>query len=432
MEENKKSLKMPIIILVVVLVALLVWAVIYVTNNNKPKNIFLGAIDKVFSASETKTEEIKTVNATLGLGININSQDATIAKIAGYLNKAKITLNSQMDLEQEKEFVKLGLDYENSKVLDAKISYKNQDNNIYAKVEELFDKSFAIEADEEIKEVFKTIFEEAKALSKEDNQNSKKAIDILKDSITSRLKDEYFSQENVEIDIEGEKVNTRKSTLALTPAQLKEVLTGIASDLKNSEEFINCFDELDREEIKDALNNIETFVKDIDTDTSEQDKLYINIYTKGSNKEFVKFEIVVVDDEDELVIGIVKTDTENYKVLANQKIDGEISELLNCIITVKNVNDTTTDLTVKVNVEELGEVTVNLQVSYIINEPIESFETTNSVNIEELTEADQQKIMTNLEGMKIYKIVQDIIKEFSTSMMNQYDYDADTSYEFNY
>lgn len=425
MEENKKSLKMPIILLVAVLVIILVGAVVYVTNSNKPKNIFLGAIDTVLGATETKTEEIKTVNATVGLGININSQDATIAKVAGYLNKAKITLNTQMDLEQEKEFVKLGVDYEDSKVLDAKISYKNQEDNVYAKIEELFDKSFAIEADEEVKEVFKTIFEEAKALSKGDNQNFKKAANILKASITNRLKDEYFSQENVEIDVNGEKVNTRKSVLSLTPAQLKEVLSGIVSDLKNSEEFINCFTEEDRDEVKDALKELETSVNDIDTGTSDKDKLYINLYTKGMDKQFVKLEMILIDDSDELVVSILKEDGENYKLVATEKLDEETSELLNCTITVKNVNDTTTDLTVKVNVEDLGEVTVNLQLSYVINQPIESIDTTNSVNIEELTEADQEKIMTNLEGMKIYKIAQDIIKEFSSSIMSGLDYDAD-------
>ena len=138
MEENKKSLKMPIIILIAVLVLLLVGAVIYVTNSNKPKNIFMGAIDSVLEAGNEE-EKINTLNATLGLGIKINSQDATIAKVAEYLNKANFTINAQMDLEKETELVKLGVDYENSKVLDAKISYKNQDNNIYAKVEELFD-----------------------------------------------------------------------------------------------------------------------------------------------------------------------------------------------------------------------------------------------------------------------------------------------------
>lgn len=421
MEENKKSLKMPIIILVAVLVILLVGAIVYVTNSNKPKNIFMGAIDAVLGASETKTEEIKTVNATVGLGVNINSQDATIAKVAKYINKAKFTINAQLDLEQEKELVKLGVDYDNSKVLDAKISYKNQENNMYAKVEDLFDKSFAIEVDEEMKAQFKTIFEEAKALSTGDNENSKKAVEILKDSISNRLKDEYFSQENVELDVDGEKVNTRKSVLTLTTEQLQEVLSGIVSDLKNNEEFINCFKDEDKEEIENTLNELETSVNEMNSDMTEDENVTIklNVYTKGIKQEFVKFELVATDNIDEYVISVLKTDTENYKLMATEKIEGETNELLNSTITVKDVNDTAKDITIKLNITEIGEITVNLQVSYIINEAIENIDASNSVNIEELTEADQQKIMTNLQGMKIYTIVQEIIGAYSTS---EYDY----------
>jgi len=409
MEENKKvSKKMPIILIVALLVILVVGAIIYLNNNNNPKNVFLGVINKVFDTSEVKTEEIKTVNATIGLGVNIKSQDEEIARVAEYINKAKLTLNTQLDLEAEKELVKLGVDYENSNVLDAQISYKNQEDNIYAKVEELFDKTFAIEIDEEMKETFKTLFNEVKALSKGDYQNSKNAVDILKDAITSRLKDEYFSQEDVDLDVNSEKINARKSILTLTPVQLKEILSGIVSELKNNEEFINCFDEEEKEEIKKALAKLETSVNKIDEGTSEQDKLVFNLYTKGTNNEFLKFEFIIIDDTDEVLISIVKNNKENYKLLVNEKIDGETSELLSCLLTVKVINDTTTDLTIKVNIEELGEVTINLQLSYVLNKPIESIDTKNSVNIDELTEKQKTEIMTNLEKMKIYTLVQDI------------------------
>ena len=391
MEENKKSLKMPIIILVAVLVILLVGAIVYVTNNNKPKNIFMGAIDSVLE-SGTEQEEIKTMNLTMGLGININSDNTEIAKAAEYINKAKFTVNAQMDLEQEKELVKIGVDYDNDKVLDAKISYKNQEDNMYAKVEELFDKAFAITVDEEMKEQFKSLFEETKSLYTEESKSSKKATEILKDSISNRLKDEYFSQENVELDVEGEKVNTRKSVLTLTTAQLQEVLSGIITDLKDNEEFINCFKEEDREEIKNTLNDLETSVNEM------------------------------TSDEDEYIFSVLKTDEENYKLVASQKVEGEESEVLNCTLTIKKVDDNTTDIAIKVNVEGVGEVTVNLQVSYIINEPIEDIDTSNSVDINELTEEDQQKIMTNLQNMKIYTIIQDIITAYSSNTYSSYEY----------
>lgn len=426
MEENKKSSKMPIIILVAILVVLLVGGIVCITINNKPKKIFTKAINSYLNElEETETEDIKTMNVTMGLGVNINSEDEEIAKDAEYINKAKFTVNAQMDLEQEKELVKLGVDYDNDKVLDAKISYKNQENNIYAKVEDLFDKTFSIEVDSEMKEQFKTIFEEVKDLAIGKKENSKKIVEILKDSISSRLKDEYFLQENVEVDVEGKTVNTKKSILTLTPVQLQEVLSGIVKDLKDNEEFINCFKDENKEEIKNSLNELETSVNEMTSNMTEEEKnatIKLNLYTKGLNQEFVKFEMVVTDNVDEYVISVLKVDTENYKLVATQKVDGATSEVLNSTVTIKNVSDTAKDITVKLNVEDLGEVTVNLQLSYVVNQPIEDIDTSNSVNIEELTEEDQEKIMTNLQGMKIYTIVQDIIGAYTSNMYSNYNY----------
>lgn len=426
MEENKKSSKMPIIILVAILVVLLVGGIVCITINNKPKKIFTKAINSYLNElEETETEDIKTMNVTMGLGVNINSENEEIAKAAEYINKAKFTVNAQMDLEQEKELVKLGVDYDNDKVLDAKISYKNQENNIYAKVEDLFDKTFSIEVDSEMKEQFKTIFEEVKDLAIGKKENSKKIVEILKDSISSRLKDEYFLQENVEVDVEGKTVNTKKSILTLTPVQLQEVLSGIVKDLKDNEEFINCFKDENKEEIKNSLNELETSVNEMTSNMTEEEKnatIKLNLYTKGLNQEFVKFEMVVTDNVDEYVISVLKVDTENYKLVATQKVDGATSEVLNSTVTIKNVSDTAKDITVKLNVEDLGEVTVNLQLSYVVNQPIEDIDTSNSVNIEELTEEDQEKIMTNLQGMKIYTIVQDIIGAYTSNMYSNYNY----------
>lgn len=424
MEENKKSLKMPIIIMVAVLVILLVGAVIYVTNNNKPKNIFMGAIDSVLNVPETETKEIKTINATMGLVININSQDSTIAKIAEYINKAKITINSQIDLEEERELVKLALDYDNEKILDGKISYKKDDYRMYGYIEDLFNKCFAIKLDSSTKEQINIMFEEIKKLSNNNLENEKALLDLLKKSVNNNLKDEYFSQENVEIDVNGEKINTRKSTLTLTSKQFKEVLISIIKDLKDNEEFINCFKDEDREEIKQTLSDLE---KDIDSGITENEgeEIKICLYTKGFDSEFIRFEVNIIDQEDELTMSILKTDAENYKLIVTEKLDEETSELLNSTITVKNVNDNTTNITIKVNNEELGELTINLQLSYVINQAIESIDTTNSIDIDKLTEKDQEKIMKNLEKMKIYKIVQKIIEEYSSSMMNDYDTDLE-------
>lgn len=427
MEENKKTFKMPLIIVVAMLILLLVGGIVYITNSSKPKNIYLGAINSFLDSAESDQGNIKTANATLGLGININSQNSQIAKVAEYINKAKITMNAQLDVEQEKEIVKLGVVYDNENVIDAKLSYKNQENNIYAKVEELFDKTFAIEIDEETKKQFNMIFEEAKNLKLEENAASRKVEKIFKETISDNLKDEYFTQEEIELEIGEEKVKTKKSVLTLTDVQLQEVLSGIVKELKNNEEFMECYREEDKSKVLEILKELETTANEINSEITDTTFVF-NVYTKGISNKFVKFELVLKDQKTENVISLTKNDAENYEFLVTNKYlssaigNTEAQEVLSGMIMVKDVNDTTKDFVIVLNIDGIGEVTVNLQVSYVINQPIENLDTSNSVNIESLTEIDQQKIMTNLQNMKIYTLVQNIIAEFSSSMNSLYSY----------
>ncbi|MCI9064044.1 MAG: hypothetical protein HFJ17_05535 [Clostridia bacterium] len=419
MEENKKSLKMPIIILIIILAIALIGGAIYlISNQNNPKKVFTGTINSYLNELSKESKEMKTVNAGLSLGVNINSQNAQIAQVAEYLNKAKITANVQMDYEQEKELVKLGLDYDNENIIDAKLSYKNNDDNAYGYVKDLFDKCFALPIDAESKTQIATIFEESKKLAS-GNKDSKIATDYLKKSISDRLKDEYFSKEDVKVEVDGKEKQTKKSTLTLTATQLQEVLSGIVEDLKK-DEFINCFVEEDRQEVKESLNELESSLNELKTALGESKEatIKLNIYNKGINSEFVKFEIVAAEQDEEYNISVVKNNKEDYVLTVTSKKGEKTEELLNCKITVKDVDDKTTDISVTVNVPDVGEVTVNLQVSYTANEPIEDLDTSNSVNINELSNEDQQKIMSNLQNMKAYKVFMEIYQKFTASMYN--------------
>ena len=125
-----------------------------------------------------------------------------------------------------------------------------------------------------------------------------------------------------------------------------------------------------------------------------------NIYTKGLQSKFVKMELVASYEEDNMVASILK-DENNYNILATQTIDGETEELCNCTVT--------NEYTAKTNIEGIGDVTITLQLSCVYNEAIENVDTTNSVNIEEISQEDQQKMIENLQKMKIYDLVKEII-----------------------
>ena len=413
MEENKKSLKMPIIATIAIIVILLIiGGVFYINNRQNPKNIFMGAINNGLNSLAEEREDIKTINSNISLGVKIeNSQDQDIAQVAEYLNKAKITSNVQMDVEQEKEIMKLGLEYDNEKVLEGQLYYKNKEDNAYIFVNELFDKYFAVTLDENAKEQITSLFDTSKQILLGENGDDKKVAEILKKVIEARLKDEYISQEDAEIEVNGEKVKTKKSVLKFSQNQLIDELLAMVSELKNNEEFINCFAEEDKEIVKKAFEEMESKINNLKSSNTknEDSSLQVNVYTKGLNSDFVKLEIVVTDTDFSGVLNITKTDKNTYNLLVTQTVKGETEELFNCNLTITEVDNNTSEYVFKTNIAELGDITVTLQLSCVYNEVIENVDTSNSVDIEEVSEEDQEKILENLQKMKIYSLIKEII-----------------------
>ena len=426
MEENqKKSFKMPIIALVIILL-IIVGVVIFFTSSKKPKDVFTAFVDSSLEGLNVDETDIKTLKSDISLGVSINNgANEQIQKAAEYLNKAKFNVNLQMDYEQQKELIKLGVDYDNQKALDARLVYTNQEDNAYAYVEELFDKYFSIPVEQETKEQLSEIFNQSKDLM----EDQAKAMEILSDTISDNLKEEYFTQEKVDVDVNGDSVGTKKSTLTLTPTQLGDVIRGAVPSLLQNDTFMNCFSDEGRTQVETLLNNLLSSANENLTQDGEGEKLEISIYTKGFNSTFVKLEFIVyMGDGDNLNISILNTDENSYNFKVTEISYGEFKEDLNCDITINEIDKNSKEFIITSNVEDVGDITVNLQVSATYNEDIESLDTSNNVSIDNLTTEDQQTIMTNLQNMKIYQLFQEItnsMNSYNSYDYNDYDYPAD-------
>lgn len=374
MEENenkKKSKILPIVIVIVIIALLAILGGLYYNNQQKPKNIFMHALN----LEENKETDVKTVNADLALDVNINSEDESVKQVADYLNKTRLSANIQLDLEQKKGIIKLGADYENEKVIDAKATYKVGEDSAYAYIEGLFDKYFAIPVDEETKNSLNTSIEEAGKSLVDDKMKTEKAYKIFTETLSKNLKDEYFSQEKVELDVNSTKVNTKKSILTLTAKDLKEVVKNVSTELKDNDEFLNCFEDEAKTELK---NELEDLIKTLeDENNTEEGTFIMSIYTKGFNAELVKVEMILTDKVDTYNLSILKTEKDTYRV--------------------------------SLSVPEEGEITANVKVSYKVNEAIENLDTQNSVDVENMSNEDMMKIYSNLQNMKIYKLISEVI-----------------------
>ena len=365
MKKNKKGL---VAVLAIIVIAILVGVGYYFLKPTSPKDVFVGGINSAFENSEKSlAEDVKKINTTVTLSGNIESSNEEINQVAKYINEGKLSYNVQLDKETKKVLLSANVDYQNENLLSGKVYYTAGDENIYLYVQDLFDKYFKFNLkemtnnEEELSSI-ENMFngEVSNPLGKTD---SKKAVSILKDTITNNLKDEYFSKEKVD--------GMTKNTMKLTIAEFKQMAKNIVTSLQNNQEFMNCFEKKD--ELKESFDDLLEGINEVDSEVDNYN-LEASIYTKGLKNEVEKFEIKLIASETEQM-NMTIVETEKGKFV----IDADISEV--------------------------GKVKLNMEVKNDTNTDIENVNVSDSVEINNLTQADQLKLLGNLMNMKLYKYI---------------------------
>ena len=371
MEENKNET--PIkkgnggvkAIVAIIIIAILAGVAYYFLKPTAPKDVFVAGINSALEKSSQKLgENVDKINATITLSGNIESNDEEVKKIASYINDGKITYNVQVDRSAKKVAMSANIDYKNENLLNGKLYYADGDDNIYFYVQDLFDKYFKFNLKESVKD------EEELASIKEMFEGSssskidfKKASSIVKDQITKNLKDEYFSKEKVE--------GTTKNTMKLTVAEFKNVVKNIVTSLKNNEEFLKCFEK--PEELKEGLEEILEGIDEIDSDYDSKN-VEFSIYTKGMKNEVEKLEAKIpATQTDDMVLTIVETENNKFEIT--------------------------------VDAAKLGKITLNMEVKNEKDTDLNNIDVSDSVDINNMTQADMIKLYGNLMNMKIYQYI---------------------------
>ena len=406
-KKSKTKLYLGIAILIIVI--LLIGGIFYY-NSSKAINVYYEIIDSSID-SMGETEEYETLNGTIKLSANIDTQDEDINAIAQYVNDMKLSLNVQNNYKEKSSYINLNADYQDEKLIEGQVYYKAGDPNIYLHIEDLFDKYFKFDLNDldengELSELLESSFSVSNG-----NLNYSKAQKILKEEIKSQLKEEKFSQESANIIIDGKNVSTKKSTLKLTMTELKEIITNIANNLSSNEEFLNCYDENSREEIKTTLQQLTDLFSDID----EEGMVFkVDVYTKGIfNKEVVKAEAFVYDEEESVSFNIEKVADGNYQFslkleMSEDGVDA-IAETFQGSLKIEEIDKNTEKVELNVNIPEIGNVIINMETSIIKDKELTKVDTSNSVSMDEMTEEDQRTMYNNLQTMRLYEFIQELM-----------------------
>ena len=191
--------------------------------------------------------------------------------------------------------------------------------------------------------------------------DTKKFANIIKEVLKKNLKDEYFRKDTVD--------GLTQNTMILTVGELKALAKNIFTELKDNQEFINCFENKDevRKEMEDAIEEFDGL-----NTTYDSNNIEVSIYTKGAK-----------NDVEKIVIRVALSETETFSMTIDETEENKYE--------------------VYADVPDFGKVKLNIEAKQESATEIEDVNTADSVDVNTMTQADQMKLLVNLSKMKIYQ-----------------------------
>ncbi len=425
-----------------VVILLVLAAISYYLYLSKPINTYKKLINTAYEKFEEGLEKYDDFNIfekslTYDYDISI---DSNIDELNEYLDESyHISMNTDLQ----------------DKYLDANVKLVNKNNEAGIKVA-LNDDTVYLQSKELYKDIIKaSIGDEFDWDLLNDLNLSKDNIEIviktIKNELIKSLNKDYFTKEKDNITINDKEVKVNKISYEIDDEVYAEMMDQITDNLKDNDEFIDALKELTSASKNDIIDILNSMTEDIEFD----DKLEINVYTKGITKKIVQVEFEFADakltyknykDED-ILINIsengkdyftftavkngkgydaeitcedyeVKMDIKEYK---EDFIDMEfnvyyndeevISGSIKNDISNNSSNELTGELELSVDIEGNE---VNATIKYSVN--VDDFDkmTTKATDYEALTDSDVEEIINNYteisDDFKFTKLMKDIFK----------------------
>ena len=372
-KTKKGGKKAIIIILSIILIAIIALIIVYALVINKPEFVFSQAINKVLTmpSENYDTEKFElTVRPTFE--INGITNDA--------LGEIVLNASTQLDYNNKQAILNLGLQYNDESVVSGEIYY--EDNMAYVFLNELYDKAISVDLASDSNSNIGKI--------DENSEDTKKALEIIKKEIKNQLNENAtFEKSKENLQVNGEEKSVTKNTIILNEEQLTNLIKNVCTNLKNNESFLSCFEESPESTLQnliDQMNNNKTI--------DNENKITLDIYTDGIFFNFVgfKFDIYSVEsDLDNILIFTKQSDT-SYAFECSSGNDS-----FSGTVDIKPTEDTNTgDINISLNADNGGIIGMDISYKTIYNEPIDTVDTTNTVDYKELTDADYAEILQNL------------------------------------
>lgn len=343
---------------IIILILLLASGIYYYFVIDNPKTIlktYFNSIPSIDNINYPKYMEYS-------LKVNVDSNDKENEEFYNLLNK--LILNIKYNSNEEDNLYTFNLGYEDKVLPSIKLQTKNNDNKMYLLLEDIYDKIIELDLDNE------------EDISKINRNNIEKEINniynTLKEEIKTILEKGEYSKKIEKLD----KKIVRKYTINIS----KDTLTNTFNNLLNNKDFITSCTKLTDESEEKVTKEIKDIINDL-TDIN------FSIYQELINKNIIKYEITF-DNE------IITVLCSNNIYTITYKEDDKV--IYTGTITIdENDSDTTTYFnTTYIADNENIKTNIIIKTSYTSN--IELLDTTNSININDISDKEMNNILNNI------------------------------------
>lgn len=345
---------------IIILILLLASGIYYYLVIDNPKTIlktYFNSIPSLDNINYPKYIEYS-------LKVNVDSNNKENEALCDLLNKLILNIKSNNNEEYNSYIFNLG--YEDKVLPNIKLQTKNNENKIYLLLEDIYDKTIEIDlGNEEHKDINK--------LDKDDIEKEFNNIyDILKEEIKNILEKGEYSKKIEKLD----KKIVRKYTINIS----KDTLTNTFNNLLNNKDFITSYTRITNQNEEKVTKEIKDIINDL-TDIN------FSIYQELINKNIIKYEITF-DNE------IITMTYSNNMYTFTYKEDDKVIYTGTITIDRNDNNITTYFNTTYITDKENIKTNIVIKTSDTLN--IELFDTTNSININDISDKEINNILNNI------------------------------------
>ena len=434
-KSKKKTNIVPIIIVVLVLVLALGAGYYFFIHKGSNQNIYYKLIDSMQSALAENVSIFSNVENTENrltgdASFSISGVDSSYQNIANILNKLRLNLDIKNDLNNKILKTNVKATYNSDKILD--IDANVYDKDLYLSLGDLYSKPILVnDAD-------------MSALWGVNHSGDYKVIinelgTILKESLSSK----YFSNESVNVTVNGKNIKATNYKLLLTGKDYSDILNSIYTKMASNENLLNAMANVSGVTIEDLRENINTSKDALLEEYPEN--LEVNTYVRSNIVEKVEIKnndnVLVLERIDNNTYNILDKDEkvgtiqiENNYIRLTVEVAGTYVELEYNMgnsrsylikLTFKESSTSSGEVNLEINKEE-SELKINLSAKGLVGEKsnvafkinlreekgtkLEKENVSNYVEMDKLTDKDYEEMSTKLmQSEGLLSLVQDIL-----------------------